>query len=139
MSDGGKTPMSAEPHPDPGHPALKRVVFQRPGFADPRIEVLVVEIDPAKDQFRVFDKRPPTMDGPPIEAVSHKFTIEQGVQLAERAVAGDPALWGDPRALLLVAAALVALCGTRPNGTRWVNIDLKAQAPATLDELGGGV
>ncbi len=131
--------MSSATDPDPGHPSLKRVMFARPSFADPRIEVLVVEIDPAKDQFRVFDKRSPTMEGAPIEPVSHKFTIEQGVSLAERAVAGDPALWGDTRALLLVAAALVALCGTRPNGARWQNIDLKAQAPATLDELGGGV
>lgn len=93
--------------------ALYRARYAAPSIAAPGRQVVILELSTtAPEVYRVFEHEG-DLEAP--EAISHKFTVEQALSVAARAVRGDRTTLADARATVLLGAALLALCGPSPN------------------------
>jgi hypothetical protein len=103
------------------------VIWAKPSIARPGAETMVLRLPDARF-FRGYEQEG---DEPP-QALTHKFELDQAVLVAEKLLRGDPHALGDARAMLLVAAALLALLGEHPKPPR----DIEVPEPVKAGALG---
>jgi hypothetical protein len=99
-----------------GH--VLQVMWAAPSIAEPGAETLVTREAEGTKAFRGYEISP---EGA-FDALTHRFTIERAAEVAGKLLRGDPQALGDPRAALLVAAALLAVMGERPEPPRDITL-----------------
>lgn len=95
-----------------------QVMWAKPSIAVPGAETLVTREAEGKNALRGYEISPEGSFDP----LTHRFSIERAAEVAEKLLRGDPQALGDPRACLLVAAALLALAGERPAEPRDITL-----------------
>lgn len=100
-----------------------QVLWAAPSIETPGAETLVVREASGKARIRGYEGKP-AGEGQPFDAapLTYWVTIDKAADVAARMLRGDPQTLGDARAALIVAAALVALAGTRPEVPRDITL-----------------
>jgi hypothetical protein len=95
-------------------PAPALVLWAKPSIQSPGSETLVIMEGGGKHRFRALEG--PAGEEP--KPLTPWFSTDQAAALAEKLLRGCPEAWGDQRMQLLVAVALLALAGERPDPPR---------------------
>lgn len=105
-----------------------QVLWAKPSIAVPGAETVVTRESAGKQLFRAYEIGP---DGT-LDPLSHAFTMDRAIEVADKLLRGDPNALGDARATMLVAACVLAYLGLRPDPPR----DLPLPDQPRAGELG---
>jgi hypothetical protein len=100
------------------------VLWAQPSIQHPGSETLVVIEDGGLNRFRALEG-PAGEEGKPL---TPWFTTDTATRIAEKLLRGCPEAWGDGRAQLLVAVALLAIAGDRPKENRAIALSSAPKA-----------
>lgn len=103
------------------------VLWAKPSIARPGAETLVLRL-PDNKSFRGYEQ----LENGEFEPLTHRFTLEQAEAVAAKLLCGDAQVYADGRAAVLVAAALLAVIGARPNPARDLEIPEPLKAGALV-------